>query len=105
MQPDKNNQPTNPSAGSLLDIRSVDESELEEIIASLGQPRFRSKQIEEWVWSKNASSFEEMTNIPKALREQLAARFSLGGTEEVTRQVSQDGSRKYLLRFFGRRRR
>jgi 23S rRNA (adenine2503-C2)-methyltransferase len=99
MQPDKNNQPTSPSTGGVRDVHSIDKSELEAIVTSLGQPRFRSKQIEEWIWSKNASSFEEMTNVPKALREQLAAQFSLGGPEEVARQVSQDGSRKYLLRF------
>ena len=99
MQPDKNNQPTSSPSGPRTDLRSLDASELEEFVTSLGQPRFRAKQIGEWIWSKNVSSFDDMTNIPKSLREQLAERFSLGGTTEVTRQLSRDGSRKYLLRF------
>lgn len=80
------------------DIHSLTHGELLELMGSLGQPTFRVKQIEEWVWSKNAHSFDEMTNLPKALREQLAEHLTMGGTEEVARQTSADGSRKYLLR-------
>ena len=77
-----------PRQGSLL-----------ELLAELKQPSFRAKQIEEWVWVRNARSFDEMTNLPKSLREELSKRLTLGGVEEVARQGSVDGSRKYLLRF------
>ena len=80
------------------DVHSLTRGELTELLASLGQPAFRAKQVEEWVWSKNARSFDEMTNLPKALREELASRLSMGAAEEVARQASEDGSRKYLLR-------
>ena len=80
------------------DVHALTRGELTELLSSLGQPAFRAKQIEEWVWSKNARSFDDMTNLPKTLREQLAARLSLGVASEVARQASADGSRKYLLR-------
>lgn len=95
-------QDNNTAAGGAklgVDLHSLGHGQLVSLLEELGQPKFRAKQIEEWVWEKNASSFDQMTNLPKSLREQLAARCSLGGVKEVTRQVSSDGSRKYLLRF------
>lgn len=82
-----------------VNLRSLSEHELEELMASLGQPRFRAKQVLDWVWKKGVTDPSQMTNLPKGLREQLAATTSLGGTQEVARQVSSDGSRKYLLRY------
>ena len=81
------------------DIRTLSPDELGMILRDLKQPAFRTKQIVEWVFDKNVSSFDEMTNIPKALREQLAEQFSFNAPEEIARPVSSDGSRKYLLRF------
>lgn len=83
----------------LRDLHSLTRGELAELLSSLGQPAFRTKQVEEWVWVKNARSFDEMTNLPKSLREELARHVTLGGAEEIARQASIDGSRKYLLRF------
>ena len=83
----------------LVDIRSLSMPELQEAIAEFGQPAFRAKQIHEWVAQKSARSFDEMTNIPKALRAQLAERFCIAAPTEVVKQVSRDGSRKYLLQF------
>lgn len=83
----------------LRDIRTLSPDEITELVAELGQPAFRTKQLLEWVFKKNARSFDEMTNLPKAFREQLAAHFSFGAPREVTKQVSRDGSRKYLLQF------
>lgn len=82
-----------------LDLRNCTRGQLETLLAELGQPKFRAKQIEDWVWVKNATSLDQMTNLSKALRAELADYVTLGGVEEVARQVSQDGSRKYLLRF------
>lgn len=84
--------------GELRDLHSLTRGQLEELLGELGQPKFRAKQVEDWVWSKNAQSFDDMTNLPKALREELAKHVTLGGVTEVARQVSVDGSRKYLLR-------
>lgn len=92
-----NNTPNGMS--ELRDIKSMSHSELVELMSTLGQPAFRVKQVEDWVWNKNVSSFDEMTNLSKALRAQLAEHVALGSVQEVARQVSVDGSRKYLLQF------
>lgn len=82
-----------------IDIRSLSLAELQEAFSELGQPAFRAKQVHEWLVQKNARSFEEMTNLPKALRAELAERYSIAAPVEIMKQVSRDGSRKYLLQF------
>ena len=47
--------------------------EMTELVTSLGQPGFRSKQLVEWIFEKRADSFEAMTNLPKPLREATRA--------------------------------
>lgn len=88
-----------PSTTGKLDLRSMTHGQLQELMSELGQPAFRVKQIEEWVWRKNVSSFDEMSNLPKTLRHALQDRVTLDSAEEIARQLSTDGSRKYLLRF------
>lgn len=96
-QPLASNERKAPNA--VVDLHTLTHGQLVALMEELGQPKFRAKQIEEWVWEKNAQGFDDMTNLPKSLREQLAARTTLGGATELTRQVSTDGSRKYLLGF------
>ena len=81
----------------MRDLHDITHGELLEALEELGQPKFRAKQIEEWLWEKGATSFDEMTNLPKALRTSLAERYTLGGLTQLARQESADGSRKYLL--------
>ena len=88
-----------PSITGKLDLRSMTRGQLQELMSELGQPAFRVKQIEEWVWRKNVSSLDEMSNLPKTLRHALQDRVKLDSAEEIARQLSTDGSRKYLLRF------
>ncbi len=83
----------------LPDIRTLSPKELSQVVSELGQPAFRAKQLNEWLFEKNVCSFEEMTNLPKAFREQLAESFVFAVPTEVVKQVSKDGSRKYLLQF------
>ena len=89
-----------PNLGTeLTDLRTLTHGQLSDTLKELGQPAFRVKQIESWIWEKGARSFDEMTNLPKSLREQLTQQFTLGGVKEAAKQVSEDGSRKYLLRY------
>lgn len=81
------------------DIRLLDLEELQNLVKELGQPAFRAKQLNEWIHEKNACSFDEMTNLPAAMREKLSERFSFNVPVELVKQVSKDGSRKYLLQF------
>lgn len=81
------------------DIRLLTLEELQDLVKELGQPAFRAKQLNVWIHDKNVCSFDEMTNLPAALREKLSERFSFNVPVELVKQVSKDGSRKYLLQF------
>ena len=60
----------------------------------LGEKAFRAKQIEEWLWTKGAASFEEMSNLSKGFRERLDAAFELSRIEVADQQFSSDGTIK-----------
>lgn len=81
------------------DIRLLTLEELQDLVKELGQPAFRAKQLNEWIHDKNVCSFVEMTNLPAVLREKLSERFTFNVPVELVKQVSKDGSRKYLLQF------
>ncbi len=80
------------------DLKSMNLQEMEAFLVGLGEPKFRAKQLFDWVHAKQVDSFAEMTNLSKALREKLEREAKLGGVEIVRRLVSQeDGTRKYLF--------
>ena len=79
-------------------LYAMTEGELTEALLALKQPKFRAKQVCEWVYQRGVTSFEEMTNLPKALRETLSASFRFGHLSLVTQQRSQDGTEKRLYR-------
>ena len=54
-----------------VDFLSMSSEERADFVKSLGQPQFRVKQIEEWLYSRGVLDYNEMTNLPKSLREQL----------------------------------
>lgn len=62
------------------------------------QPKFRAKQIVEWLYQKRVRSFDEMTNLSQGLREQLSEQFSLGFLPVARATGSQDTTRKFLFR-------
>jgi 23S rRNA (adenine2503-C2)-methyltransferase len=66
-------------------------------MARLGQPAYRARQLLAWVYKKQAGSFEEMTNFPKALREKLAGEIHLSSVEQLQVEESRDGTVKALL--------
>ena len=78
---------------------------LAEALAGVGVPerqvKMRTGQVWAWIYQKGARSFDEMTNVSKDLRATLAEHFEITRPEIVTRQVSEDGTRKYLLRVGG----
>ncbi|MBR8461398.1 23S rRNA (adenine(2503)-C(2))-methyltransferase RlmN [Campylobacter sp. faydin G-105] len=60
-------------------------------------PKFRAKQIYEWLYKKNALSFDDMLNLPKEMRTNLESRFYLDPLRCVKAEQSNDGSIKYLF--------
>ena len=81
-----------------IDLKSMNLEELQLFLTGINEPKFRAKQVFEWIHQKQVSSFEEMTNLSKSLREKLTQEAALGSVEIVRRLVSQvDGTRKYLF--------
>ena len=82
----------------LTDIKSMNMSELTEYIISLGEKKFRAKQIYEWIHVKHVESFDEMTNISKKLIQTLKENARLITLQKEEVQISKiDGTRKYLF--------
>lgn len=78
-------------------ITTCTSTQIKEFLAQIKQPEFRYKQILEWLFVHRACSYQEMTNLPKALREQLEAYMPLHIPQLYNRRVSKDGTRKYLF--------
>ena len=80
----------------MTDIRSLTKEEITAALREMGEPAFRGGQVFTWL-HRGVSSFDEMTNLSKQLRERLAARFTLETPQVARKQVSrQDGTIKYL---------
>jgi 23S rRNA (adenine2503-C2)-methyltransferase len=80
------------------DIRQLGLPELKEAFVEMGEKPFRAKQVYEWLWKKGAHSFTEMTNLSKALREQLDERFAIRAITTDQVQHSLDGTIKSRFR-------
>lgn len=79
-------------------IKTYSLEELNRVTAEAGQPKFRNKQLFEWLHKHHALSYDEMTNLPKAFREFLSQNYPLNSPQIADKQVSIDGTRKYILR-------
>jgi 23S rRNA (adenine2503-C2)-methyltransferase len=71
--------------------------QLQEWMKSNGLPTFRAEQIFDWLYVKRVNQFDEMTNLPKALRDILADQFEFVTLKEITRMQSADGTVKFLF--------
>ncbi len=80
------------------DIRELDTTELEAWFASVEEPKFRVKQLQQWLWQHGVTEFAMMTNLGKSLREKLTADFVIPSLREDARQVSDDGTIKVRYR-------
>jgi len=77
----------------LADIRKT----LAAYCADRGLPSFRAKQIQEWLFKKRAADWQEMTNLPKTLRSELANDLQLWSTQVIRHTKSEDGTEKLLI--------
>ncbi|MBZ2172413.1 23S rRNA (adenine(2503)-C(2))-methyltransferase RlmN [Nitratidesulfovibrio sp. SRB-5] len=82
----------------MIDILNLTYDELEAWMTdTLGEPRFRARQVWQWLWQKNARSFDAMTNVSKATRARLAEAARITWPEVRTVKTSSDGTVKFLL--------
>ena len=78
-------------------IRALSLSELTEELAGFGEKKFRAKQVYEWLWQKNAHSFDEMTNLSLSLREILNTNYFIDAITLDEQQVSNDRTIKCVF--------
>src|SRR6218665_2002635 len=74
----------------LTNIRSLTLDEIKGFVQGIGEPAFRAKQVYEWLWKKNVSSFDEMSNCGKKLVENLKEHYYIDRIELADKQVSSD---------------
>ena len=82
-------------------ILGMSPDQLEAFFAELGEKRFRATQVLKWMHQMGAESFDDMTNISKALRERLNQVAEIREPEVVMQDISKDGTRKWVIRVDG----
>lgn len=89
--------------GDKIDILGLSRDELRDMLVEAGveekQARMRTTQIWGWIYHKGVTNFDNMANISKDVRQKLGELFRISRPEIVEAQYSEDGTRKYLLRF------
>ena len=91
-----------PRTDGRVDLMGLSKAQIRELFAEAGldekQSKLRSKQVFHWIYHRGISDFADMTDMSKTLRPWLAERFVIARPEVVEAQVSEDGTRKWLLR-------
>jgi 23S rRNA (adenine2503-C2)-methyltransferase len=105
IQPDFATLPRRGEPSARANLVGLARAQLADALREAGVPerqlRMRAGQLWSWLYQRGATSFDEMTNLSKGFRADLAAAFEIRRPEIVSRQVSRDGTRKYLLRVAG----
>ncbi len=81
-----------------VDIKNFGIDELELFLQGLGKEKYRAKQIFKWIYQKNVTDFDQMTNLSKDFRDDLSARAYVSSLSPEIEESSSDGTRKYLFR-------
>lgn len=82
-----------------LTLSKLSKEELIDFIVEQGEKKFRAEQIFSWIWAKNARSFDDMTDVKKEFRAFLDENCQILDCKIKTRQISTDGTVKYLIEF------
>ncbi|MDE2217029.1 MAG: 23S rRNA (adenine(2503)-C(2))-methyltransferase RlmN [Planctomycetota bacterium] len=85
------------SKTQISSITDMSLSELEAFCTSIGEPSYRAKQILSWVYDKGATTFDEMSNLPKNFRKQLEEKYQVFQTKVDTITPTADGTEKFLV--------
>ena len=84
-----------------MDLKSMTLQEMQEYMESIGEKKFRAKQIYEWFHKHLALSLDEMNNVPKKLKEKIEQTQEIYGVKPVDCFISKiDGTRKYLFELY-----
>ena len=80
-------------------LSKFSKEELIDFIVSKGEKKYKAQQIFSWIWAKNASSFDDMTDVKKEFRAFLNENCTILDSKIKLRQISKDGTIKYLIEF------
>jgi len=83
-------------------LMGLDRQAMESYFIGMGEKTFRASQLMKWIHQMGVSNFAEMTNLSKSLREQLAQNAKISAPEIISDQLSNDGTRKWLLKVPGK---
>lgn len=86
---------------SKINLLGLSPAKLEAFFEQMGEKKFRATQVLKWLHQQGASSFDEMTNISKALRAKLADMAEIREPEILLEKISKDGTRKWVIRMDG----
>jgi 23S rRNA (adenine2503-C2)-methyltransferase len=92
----RNSLPTHDNAAH-ADFAAMDLAEMESALAARGHRRFHARQIFSWIYAKGVTDFDAMTDLSRALRQDLAQHFRIDTPHVVRRDASADGTVKFLL--------
>jgi 23S rRNA (adenine2503-C2)-methyltransferase len=81
-----------------IDIAEFERSALETLFDERQIPRFHARQVFRWVWKRGVADFDAMTDLGRALRDRLHSEFTVHTPTIVKRDVSEDGTQKFVLR-------
>ena len=82
-----------------MDLLGLPAADLARLLRDAAPEAYRAAQIQRWIWDRRASSFSEMTDLPREMRAALAERFTIGLPRVVSRSPAEDGAEKFLLEF------
>ncbi|MDN4073491.1 23S rRNA (adenine(2503)-C(2))-methyltransferase RlmN [Fictibacillus terranigra] len=78
-------------------IFSLELTDLENWLSDIKEPKFRASQVYDWLYEKRVTSYEEMSNLPKGLRDKMKETYHIEPMKELARQESSDGTIKFLF--------
>ncbi|MCZ6686342.1 MAG: 23S rRNA (adenine(2503)-C(2))-methyltransferase RlmN [Gammaproteobacteria bacterium] len=84
--------------GERQNLLGLSRAQLEDFFAGLGEKPYRARQLMKWIYRQGEADFDQMSDISKALRQRLKEIAEIKPPEIVTEQLSDDGTRKWLLR-------
>ena len=84
-----------------VNLLGLSPAQMRDYFESIGEKSFRATQVLKWIHQRGASSFDEMTNLAKSLREKLQAIAEIRAPEVVSDHLSKDGTRKWIIRVEG----
>ena len=83
----------------LKSLTGLTKEELKTLINELDEPSYRAEQLHHWLYIKSCSEFNQMINVSKSLKNKLSQFYQISSTQIIQKQVSSDGTIKYLLGF------